>query len=201
MIDTSAIAPFREVRDGQLLAYRLWRMMDDVIDHLTVESDRAGIDGIYWRDVPRVEAALSHPGRFDTADEFVVHVISSAVPRAAERIFAARMTRPGDFLARSAALRSADECRACPSSSSDSEDGGSDDLLCDLLSSHGMLYYDTIPVDVLGFVVEGWLRLRLEAALHVDQELHSGYSVRFTARAFAEWFRDELLPAAVADML
>ena len=202
MIDTSAIVPLREVHadsDGMLLlAFRLWRMTCDVIQHLTGEND---VHGVPWRDVPHVESKLR---RFGTADEFVEHVASRAIPRAAKLCFVERLTRPGDFLS-SGWLEGGGGGGGSPTSdssdtSNDSADDDERDPLWELVACWETLDYDQIPDKVLWFVVEGWLRMRLELAEGADDVLFSGYSVRFSARAFDAWFKVDVLPRAVANI-
>ena len=193
MVDVTLIPPFRNCNSdaAEVLKFRLWRMVCDIRDYVTRGNEEFVV--LYLRDESySLEPILQrYASELDdgeaSAEGFVHHFVSRIVPEATQKYFAA-----ADRLAGHDAFLASPE----PPLADQHGDDVSDDLIDELMSDlyvREQLWFGDLPIDVIDFAVEGWLRMELAKSAEVNDVLCSGYDVRFVAREFAEWFVRELL--------
>ena len=193
MADIRLIPPFRASKAdaAEALKFRLWRMVCDIRDYVTRGNEEFVVLNLRDESYSLEPILQQYASELDdgeaSAEGFVHHFVSRIVPEATQKYFAAagRLADHDAFLA-------SPEPPLVDRHGDDVSDDLIDELTSDLLVME-QIWFGDLPIDVIDFAVEGWLRMELAKSAEVNDVLCSGYDVRFVAREFAAWFVSDLL--------
>ena len=183
------VLPFTSMPEGEVLQYRLWRMVDDMRDltmHGYSGGEQRAVDPS-WEAIPwtTYDALVLRYEGLPVRDAIDIKTwfLRTAFPRALQLYFAQKLPTHTAFLESLAWM--VEDC----------DDG------CDSPNGEcrGKCECDDIPWNEWGLTllpaIEGYLRLQL-ACERVDDVLYRGYGVESACSHFGDWFSNTLLPDA-----